>query len=106
MVSIHGKAHYLGPHGSEESREHYKVLIAHRGCGKNSEPQQGAAPAAGTGLRINELLPPQLSGDKARTALEWEWTHVDVETSVQKQSDLRGRGKDRVAEVACRRARA
>jgi integrase len=57
VVTINGKDHYLGPHGSDESVVEYKRLIAEWTAVQAAPSPSQASPAAADGdLRVSELL--------------------------------------------------
>lgn len=57
IVTIAGKDHYLGPYGSEISRQRYGELVAARAAGRPLDPftRNGRLPAADPGPSMAEL---------------------------------------------------
>ncbi len=56
VVRIHGHDHYLGPYGSEESRERYRRLVAALFAGRPPETDPTPPRADPAELTINRLL--------------------------------------------------
>jgi integrase len=56
LVVIHGKAHYLGKYGSQESWERYHRLIADLLTSPSSDPPSSAQSETDTGPTIDELM--------------------------------------------------
>jgi hypothetical protein len=58
VVRIHGRDHYLGPHGSAESHERYERALAEWRAGQVSEPTMNGrlAGSSRSTLTANELL--------------------------------------------------
>jgi len=56
LVVVHGKAHYLGPYGSEESWERYHRLIVDLLVSPSASSPAPTQPEAQTGPTVDELL--------------------------------------------------